>query len=396
MKLLLAILLLTPQEGDNKPPDPAEINKAIERGTQILLRVVDMDAGHAMLRCDELILFALIHAGQGQHSQTRKLLSKIMATDLNKPEFPTYNVSLRAMALAELDKVKYQTQIAQCAWWLVNAQTDNGQWDYWTIKEKVPSSFAKVPWGGKQATGEKGGGKPEMGLQVKRSGKWADKPAGKFDILRNTSTAQYAVLGLYAAHRARVVIPDETWDRALQCTLTGQSKGGGWGYVHPGDKGNKWFMDFPGMANVNRSMTASQLSVLAVLKDVLETPPREIDTAMSQGFRYLAEDLILKRGAAMKGPTVDNTDTTGVYWHYWLYSVERAGILWGREKIGDKWWYNQGATELLKLQNEDGSWGQNYGASSDRPANTAFAVLFLKRAVPPPVATGGKSEEPKK
>jgi hypothetical protein len=382
---LLAFLLLAPQEGDNKPPDPAEINKAIDRGADVLLRMVDMDAGHPMLRCDELILFALIHAGKGQHPQTRKLLSKIMMSDLSTGEYPTYHVSLRAMALAELDKEKYQTQIAQAAWWLVNAQTDNGQWDYWSVKEKAPASFPKVPWGGKQATGEKGSSKPQMGLQVKRTGKWADRPPQMNKILRNTSTAQYAVLGLYAAHRAKVVIPDETWDRVLQSTLTGQSKGGGWGYIHPQDKANDWGLE---LARNNRSMTASQLSVLAVLKAVLETPPREIDTAMSNGFKYLAEDLILKRGGALKGPTVEGADTTSVYWHYWLYSVERAGILWGRERIGDKWWYNQGSAELLKLQNDDGSWGQNFGVSSDRPANTAFAVLFLKRAVPPPVITG--------
>jgi hypothetical protein len=230
-----------------------------------------------------------------------------------------------------------------------------------------------------------------MGLLVKRTAKWADRPPGATTkILRNASTAQYAILGLYAAHRSKVWIPVETWDRTLKSVLSGQQKGGGWGYIHPEDKANDWTA---ALMPVNRSMTASQLAVLAVLKGVMETPPREIDSAMDRGFKYLAEDLILKRAGALKAPTVDGADTTGVYWHYWLYSVERAGILWGRERIGDKWWYAQGANELLRLQNDDGSWGQDFGAATDRPADTAFAVLFLKRAVPPPVATGGKSEK---
>jgi hypothetical protein len=389
MTLLLALALLLRQDPDNKVPDPEKINRAIDRGTEILLQSVDVDAGNPMLRCDELVLFALVHAGKAGDPRTKKLLERILKADLNAAYYPTYNVSLRAMALAQIDPVKYQLQIAQCAWWLVQAQTDNGQWDYWSLKEKPPASFPKVPWPGKQATGERT--KAEMGLLVKRTAKWADRPPGATTkILRNASTAQYAILGLYAAHRSKVWIPAETWDRTLKSVLSGQQKGGGWGYIHPEDKANDWTAS---LMLVNRSMTASQLAVLAVLKGVMETPPREIDSAMDRGFKFLAEDLILKRAGALKAPTVDGADTTGVYWHYWLYSVERAGILWGRERIGDKWWYAQGANELLRLQNDDGSWGQDFGAATDRPADTAFAVLFLKRAVPPPVATGGKPEK---
>jgi len=393
MTALLALLLFAQgQDGENKLPEAEKVNRAIERGTEILLQSIDVDAGHPMLRCDELVLFALIHAGKGGDPRTKKLLDRVLKSDMNEAYYPTYNVSLRAMSLAQLDPVKYQVQIAQCAWWLVQAQTDNGQWDYWSLKEKPPSSFPKVAWPGKQATGEKT--KADMGLLVKRTAKWADRPPTINKVLRNTSTAQYATLGLYAAHRAKVWVPAETWDRTLKSVLSGQAKSGGWGYIHPEDKANNWLELMT--TQPNRSMTASQLAVLAVLKAVLETPPREIDSAMTRGFKHLSEDLILKRAGAMKAPTVDGADTTGVYWYYWLYSVERAGILWDKERIGDKWWYAQGANELIRLQNSDGSWGQDFGSSTDRPADTAFAVLFLKRAVPPPVATGGKSEEPKK
>ncbi|HEU4339827.1 MAG TPA: hypothetical protein VFS19_07140 [Planctomycetota bacterium] len=392
MKLLLALALLAQQQqGDDKVPPPEEINKAIDRGVEVLLQSVDVDAGHPWLRCDELLLFALAHAGKMSDARARKLLDRVLKSDMNAAEHPTYNVSLRAMALAQIDPVKHQVAIAQCAWWLVNAQTDNGQWDYWSLKDKPPTSFPKIAWPGKQATGEKTESK--MGLQVKRVAPWADRPPTINKVLRNTSTAQYATLGLYAAHRAKVIIPNEIWDRTLKSVLSGQNRGGGWAYIHHEDKGNDWIKEASGLGQVNRSMTASQLSVLAVLKAVLETPPRDIDSAMDRGFKWLAEDLILKRAGAMKGPTYKGADTTSVYWHYWLYSVERAGILWGRERIGDKWWYAQGANELLRLQNPDGSWGQDFGTCTDRPADTAFAVLFLKRAVPPPVATGGKEEK---
>jgi hypothetical protein len=256
MTLLLALALLLRQDPDNKVPDPEKINRAIDRGTEILLQSVDVDAGNPMLRCDELVLFALVHAGKAGDPRTKKLLERILKADMNAAYYPTYNVSLRAMALAQFDPVKYQLQIAQCAWWLVQAQTDNGQWDYWSLKEKPPASFPKVPWPGKQATGEKT--KAEMGLLVKRTAKWADRPPGATTkILRNASTAQYAILGLYAAHRSKVWIPVETWDRTLKSVLSGQQKGGGWGYIHPEDKANDWTA---ALMPVNRSMTASQLA----------------------------------------------------------------------------------------------------------------------------------------
>ena len=382
MTILLALALLLQQEGDNKVPEPEKINRAIDRGTEVLLRSVDLDAGLARVHEREE------HAGKAGDARTKKLLDKILKADLDAPEYPTYSVAVRAMALAQIDPVKHQTAIAQCAWWLVNAQTDNGQWDYWSLKEKPPATFPKTAWPGKQATGDKS--KPEMGLLVKRTAKWTDKPAGISKILRNTSTAQYAVLGLYAAHRAKVWIPAETWDRTLKGVLSGQVQTGGWGYVHPEDKANSWDGMF---RKPHRSMTASQLSVLAVLKGVLETPPRELDAATDRGFKYLERDMPLNRAAALNGPEVGGVNTTGVYYYYWLYSVERAGILWGRERIGDRWWYAQGANELLRLQNADGSWGEDYAGGTDRPANTAFAILFLKRAVPPPVATGGKESK---
>ena len=33
---------------------------------------------------------------------------------------------------------------------LVNTQTDNGQWDYWSLKEKPPASFPKIAWPGRR------------------------------------------------------------------------------------------------------------------------------------------------------------------------------------------------------------------------------------------------------
>ena len=60
----------------------------------------------------------------------------------------TYDVSLQAMILEEIDRVKYQARIAQCAQFLVDNQCPNGQWSY-----GEPDPFAKdTPTGGRQRT----------------------------------------------------------------------------------------------------------------------------------------------------------------------------------------------------------------------------------------------------
>ncbi|WP_439621858.1 HEAT repeat domain-containing protein [Gemmata sp.] len=59
---------------------------------------------------------------------------------------------------------------------------------------------------------------------------------------------------------------------------------------------------------------------------------------------------------------------------YFLWSVERVGVLYGVEKIGGVNWYEAGAHALVFAQAPDGSWADK-GYAGD--VNTAFAVLFL-------------------
>ena len=64
-------------------------------------------------------------------------------------------------------------------------------------------------------------------------------------------------------------------------------------------------------------------------------------------------------------------------------------ILFGTEKIGEHAWYKDGANALLAAQNEEGSWGKDDPNWFNRTWHTCFAVLFLRRAARPLVATEG-------
>ncbi len=61
---------------------------------------------------------------------------------------------------------------------------------------------------------------------------------------------------------------------------------------------------------------------------------------------------------------------------YFLWSLERVGVVYGLDKIGNVDWYQSGADMVVPQQKADGSWGGGYGAEVD----TSFALLFLARS----------------
>lgn len=62
---------------------------------------------------------------------------------------------------------------------------------------------------------------------------------------------------------------------------------------------------------------------------------------------------------------------------YFLWSLERVGVIYGVDKIGGLDWYDIGSTVLVRSQSPDGTWSvSSYG----NEVNTSFAVLFLCRS----------------
>jgi len=89
--------------------------------------------------------------------------------------------------------------------------------------------------------------------------------------------------------------------------------------------------------------------------------------------------------------------------YYFLYALERAGMLCGVEALGGHKWYPEGVQHLLGAQKPDGSWLSPL-PHGDRPVllnsvwDTCFAILFLKRATRPlvEVASTGRFHPPNK
>jgi hypothetical protein len=65
---------------------------------------------------------------------------------------------------------------------------------------------------------------------------------------------------------------------------------------------------------------------------------------------------------------------------YFLWSVERVGMLFALPTIGGKDWYRWAAEKLVANQLPNGAWDQGQYHGSSQPLDTCLALLVLKKA----------------
>jgi hypothetical protein len=359
--------------GGHPGVDQKRVNHAIRQGIEFLK--TSPSPGHnASESADELILLTYVHAGSEATPRFKELFEKMLQAPLKA----TYNVALQAMVLEELERVKYQGRIHQCAQFLVDNQCPNGQWSYGTpttYPDAVPVPRGEVQTGTprKQAGPARGvrnfdesepgvRQKPrvQVHLAVKKN---RDGPAAG-----DNSNSQYAALGIRACHDAGIVFPQDVIAKARQWWVDSQEKsekggvatGGegvprGWGY-----KGEE--------AKSYGSMSAGAIGAVCIYDFILGIEFKK-ERAALDGIAWLAKNWTV----------ADNPGRPKWFHYYYLYGVERAGMLYDTARIGAHDWYLEGANHLLEHQNPDGSWG-----SADKLDNTTwgtcFAILFLKQA----------------
>ncbi len=177
----------------------------------------------------------------------------------------------------------------------------------------------------------------------------------------DNSNTQYAVLGLFAAERANVQVPKEVWELIEKWFESEQNGDGGWGYG-------------PGASSTG-SMTTAGLTALIVAKFYLGKEWKD-DEKVKKGLAWLGSNLIY-----------DSNPGCPAMWHYYyLYGLERVGMISGLKEFGGKDWYRGGAEWLIANQKDDGPWQESAngggGGPCDDEVNTCFAILFLRRATP--------------
>jgi hypothetical protein len=246
-----------------------------------------------------------------------------------------------------------------------------------------PRSEPDKPRGKKPPSGKKPSDKPavdplvfdRLPESVKRMPALNPKPEAAFRKPDNTdnSNTQFAVLAMLAASRHQV--PTERCLALIARRFrTSQNLGGGWGYhYHP-----------RGQSKGTPAMTGVGLLGLAVGHGLTGRPgtgDRQLtqDSAIQRALRSLSHQIGEPLGSN-KQPRAKMAKHRQPVNFYFLWSLERVGVLYNLPTIADKDWYAWGAELLVDHQQRDGSWCNGDYPGSMPIADTSLALLFLKRA----------------
>jgi len=394
MNVLLATILLA----SAAQADQTRIDGAVRKGVSFLKTAKTPGVSFAKIDDTfELVLLTFVHAGVSETDEKfQEYLKKLLEQPLDRTYSVvlqamileeldrTYSVVLQAMILEELDRVKYQPRIAQCAQFLVDNQCANGQWSYGEpspyVKEVPPAkdvASGAAPRSGARefsAPGKKEKPKVRSKITVK---KMKDGPA-----TGDNSNSQYAALGLRACHDAGIVLPNDVAQHARKWWIDSQhgaddAKGvATGGEISAPPRG--WCYSKQTVCDKKHhpyaSMTAGAVGALAIYDYILDLD-RKNDKALRSGLAWLNAHWSV---AGNEGPA-EFAATPAAEYYYFLYALERAGMLLDMTTIGKHDWYAEGAAKLLDDQKPDGSWVAG-GGRSNSTWDTCYAILFLKKA----------------
>ena len=120
------------------------------------------------------------------------------------------------------------------------------------------------------------------------------------------------------------------------------------------------------------SMTAGSLGAVVICRSELlggsgyhKRLDTKAETAIWDGIAWLGRHFAVDQNPEMRG------------WHlYYLYALERAGVLAGVEWMGEHDWYGEGADFLMGTQEKSGRWA---AGSDGEIISTCFALLRRQR-----------------
>ena len=167
--------------------------------------------------------------------------------------------------------------------------------------------------------------------------------------------SQYAVLGIWAAHRDNVEVPVKYWQMVMRHWEQTQGPDGGWPYKPKSTDLHQ--------RGSHGTMTAGGVASLFVCFDMLHAG-KFITCGGKIDYKPIA------RGLEWFDKWFEKTIGTVAY--DYLYGVERVGLASGHKYFGTINWFETGARMLLEHQDDTGRWGNDV-------SETAFALLFLAR-----------------
>jgi hypothetical protein len=191
----------------------------------------------------------------------------------------------------------------------------------------------------------------------------------------DNSNTQFAILAVWVAQRHGVPM-ERTLALLVKRFRTSQDQEGVWGYHYqrsPGHNRTSSAMICAGLLGLGAGygMTAGS-------GDKKANKPGVQDEGVIQAFKALEKAVGTPNGNGAQQMFSPN----GVNL-YFLWSLERVGVMYNLTKIGDKDWYRWGAEVIVAHQKPNGSWtdGTYPGGLGDiNHVDSCFALLFLTRA----------------
>jgi hypothetical protein len=219
------------------------------------------------------------------------------------------------------------------------------------------------------------------------SGGWSESQTNP-----DTSMAQYAMLALWAAHRAGATISPETVDRSIAWHLATGTSDGGWEYRPHQKKGrghHNMVVAGAGSLAIGRLILHGPRSEAPAVKrfGVLEKsaafapkkygfpnyqskiPPGTIDAKISRAFDWLSQRF---------PPPLGPPDSTMPY--YFFYAFERAAALYEPDDVQGKGWFETYGDVLLTMQNKSGAFDRGNETYTSASEGTSFAILYFMRS----------------
>jgi len=373
----------------NPEVNQVKVEQAIARGIAFL-KTSDSPDSAIGGDSDELKLLTFVHGGVPETDAAfQDLLKKCIE---RKPE-KTYRVSLLAMCLEEVDRVKYQDQIAACGQFLLDNVKSNGGFGYGEPTGAAPEAGSVATKKGDAFKAKKAPGpidpnekiKPEVTKHIQLN---KSKDGGEA-LRSDNSNSQYGALGIRACHDAGVMFPKDVIEKChkywVTCQRTPQNadpkaknvaSGGTAGFCWCYQEGDVCGKGEPPYS----SMTAGAVSALCIYDYILGKDWKK-DRAVIEGLNWLDTNYSMTQnvGPCEIAPVPDG------WLYYYLYALERTGLLYDTTFIGKHDWYLDGYKTLLGAQKGNGSWDASHFI---KPTwDTCFAILFLKRSTRPLVAS---------
>jgi hypothetical protein len=185
----------------------------------------------------------------------------------------------------------------------------------------------------------------------------------------DNSNTQFAALACWICRRHGADV-DAAIGRVDGYFRTTANAEGGWGY-RPGDRSTP-------------SMTCAGLVALAARQGMalrrdreanhpLEGEQQRDDAAPRQPLEAGGDPVVRAALEYLERSLEDHANAPSPWGLYLYWSLERVGVIYGIDRIGELDWYVWGGRRLLREQAPDGSWG-------GKSVQTSFAILFLARA----------------